>query len=173
VNSSGSLDWLEASSPGHKCADGYALWKWAGVVSTKTYDQGGVASVATGGSFVDKATQVGPIITLPAGTYLLTLNAKATPSDTSTAQVFPQFFVYSEQKNSAFTGDLFNVGSGALESGGNTSIDSYYNGSSEITVPTGGETLYVYAFGYDSDTSAGTYMLDDLSITATDIDAAS
>jgi hypothetical protein len=173
VNSSGSIEWLEASNPGHKCEDGYELWKWAGSLSTKTYDQGAVPSVKTGGSFVTNATQVGSTIKLAAGTYLLSLNAKATPTDTTGTQVFPQFFVYSQAKNTSFAGDLFNVGSGALESGPNHTIDSYYNGSSEITVPAAGETLYVYAFGYDSDTSAGTYELDDLSITATDINVAS
>lgn len=38
-----------------------------------------------------------------------------------------------------------------------------------ITVPSGGETLHVYAFGYDSDQGAGSYTLDDLAVTATQI----
>jgi hypothetical protein len=78
--------------------------------------------------------------------------------------VFPQFFVYDQVKNASFTGDLLNVGAGALESGGHTTIDSYYNGSGLITL-TAATTLHVYPFGYDSDTSAGSYKLDDLSVT--------
>ena len=124
----------------------------SGVVSTGTTDLGAVASVDTGGSFVTRATQVGTV-QLSAGTYLINVNAKATPPSggTGTANVFPEFFVYNQAANPSFTGDLFNVGSG------------------EIVVPTGGETLHVYAFGYDSDTSAGTYALDDLSVTTTQI----
>jgi hypothetical protein len=145
----------------------------SGVVSTGTTDLGAVGSVPTGGSFVSHATQVGTI-NLVEGTYLVNLNAKATPSsDTGSVQVFPQFFVYNQAANANFTGDLFNVGAGALESGANDTINSYYSGSSEIVVPVGGETLHVYAFGYDSDTSAGAYALNDLTVTATQINAAS
>lgn len=140
----------------------------SGVVGTNTKDLGAVASVPTGGGFVANATQVGTV-PLGAGTYLINLNAKATPLDTSAVQIFPQFFVYNQVANANFTGDLFNVGSGALESGGNINIDSYFSGSAVITVPAGGETLHVYAFGYDSDRGASSYMLDDLSITATQI----
>ena len=85
-------------------------------------------------------------------------------------EIFPQFFVYNQAANAAFTGDLFNVGSGALESGANANIDSYFSGSSEITLTTA-TTLHIYAFGYDSDRSAGTYILDDLTVTATHINA--
>jgi hypothetical protein len=117
-------------------------------------------SIATGGSFVAKATQVGTL-TLKAGTYLLSLNAKATPPSggTGTAQVFPEFFVYNQAANAAFTGDLLNLGSGALESGSFATIDSYYTGTGVITLPAT-TTLHVYAFGYDSDTGAGSYQLD-------------
>jgi hypothetical protein len=173
VDKTGSIEWLEVSQDGHKCADGYELWRWvANAPSTAVDDLGGVATVKTGGGFVSNATLAGTV-TLPAGTYLLTLNAKATPSDTSSAQVFPQFFVYDQKDNANFTGDLFNVGSGALESGPHTTIDSYYSGSTVITVPAGGETLYVYAFGYDSDQSAGTYDLDDLSVTTVNLNPSS
>lgn len=144
----------------------------SGVVSTNTTDLGAVASVPTGGGFVANATQVGTV-DLTAGTYLINLNAKATPLSTSAVNVFPQFFVYNQAANSNFTGDLFNVGSGALESGGNVNIDSYFSGSAVITVPAGGETLHVYAFGYDSDRGASSYSLDDLSITATQINPGS
>lgn len=146
----------------------------SGVISTGTTDLGSVASVPTGGSFVTNATDVGQI-TLAAGTYLISVNAKATPPSggTGAVQVFPQFFVYNQPANPGFTGDLLNVGSGPLESGANDNIDSYYSGSGEITVPAGGVTLHFYSFGYDSDRSAGSYILDDLSVTATALNPAS
>ena len=134
----------------------------SGVVSTSTTDLGSLASVTTGGSFVANATEVGTV-TLPAGTYELSLNAKATPTMTSVVQVFPQFFVYNQVKNSNFSGDIFNVGSGALESGGNTNIDSYFTGGDLVTL-TATTTLHIYAFGYDSDRGSGSYTLDDLTV---------
>jgi hypothetical protein len=138
----------------------------SGVVGTTTADLGAVTSVATGGSFVANAKEVGTV-SLKAGTYLLSLNAKATPNVSSAIEIFPQFFVYNQVKNAAFKGDLFNVGSGPLASN-NTSIDSYYSGSTVIRLAQAA-TLHVYAFGYDSDRSAGSYALDDLSVTATRI----
>lgn len=136
----------------------------SGVVSAGVHDLGGLTSVTTGGGFVAGATEAGTI-SLAAGTYLLNLNAKATPKATGdTAQVFPQFFVYNQVKNAGFTGDLFNAGAGALEPDG-TNHDSYYSGSGLFTF-TSPVTLHVYAFGYDSDTGAGSYVLDDLSVTA-------
>jgi hypothetical protein len=143
----------------------------SGVVSVTTKDLGAVASVATGGSFVTNAKLVGTV-SLKAGTYLVSVSAKATPLMTGAVQVFPQFFVYDQPANAAFTGDLFNVGSGALESGGNVNIDSYYTGSSVITLASA-TTLDLYAFGYDSDRGAGTYALDDLTVTAVQLQAAS
>ena len=145
----------------------------SGVVSTVTDDLGGIASVPTGGSFATNATEAGTIA-LKAGTYLITLNAKATPpaAGTGAVSVFPQFFVYNTTANAAFTGDLFNVGSGALEDGANSQIDSYYSGTATITL-TADTTLHAYAFGYDSDRGAGSYVLDDLSVTATQITAGS
>lgn len=129
-----------------------------------TDDMGGVATVATGGGFVANATAVGTL-DMKAGTYQIDVNAKATPLMTSAVQVFPQFFVYDQPKSAAFTGDLFNVGSGPLESGGNVNIDSYFTGGDVVTLdaPT---TLYVYAFGYDADRGAGSYALDDLTVSA-------
>lgn len=164
-----------------KCPKGYTAISWnkvgpkgpSGVVSTSTRDLGGVASVPTGGGFVANATQVGTV-QLGAGTYLINVNAKATPNAVTSGQVFPEFFVYNQAANSNFTGDLFNVGSGALEqfptSVLSSKIDSYYGGSAVITVPSGGKTLHIYAFGYDSDQGAGSYLLDDLAVTATQID---
>ncbi|MGH3273681.1 MAG: hypothetical protein ACRDNZ_05065 [Streptosporangiaceae bacterium] len=144
----------------------------SGVVSVHTSDLGAVASVATGGSFVSNATQVGTI-PLSAGTYLLNVNAKATPPSggTGAVQVFPEFFVYNRAANASFSGDVLNVGSGALESGVNNQVDSYFSGSGVITVPKG-ETLHLYAFGYDSDRGSSHYALDDLSVTATQINPA-
>ena len=122
-------------------------------------------SLLTGGGFVSRAPDIGTL-NLPAGTYLINVNAKATPNkDTGTAQVFPQFFVYNQVKNASFAGDLFNVGAGALEPY-STNHDSYYSGSDVITVPAGGWTLHVYAFGYDSDQGAGSYALVSATITA-------
>lgn len=129
-----------------------------------TQDLGSVASVATGGGFVANATEVGSF-DLKAGTYVISVNAKATPLMTSAVQVFPQFFVYDQPKNATFTGDLFNVGSGALESGGNTTIDSYFSGTGTVTLDAPA-TLHLYAFGYDSDKGAGSYKLDDLTVNA-------
>jgi hypothetical protein len=134
----------------------------SGVVSVSTTDLGGVASVPTGGSFVTNATQVGTV-SLAAGTYLVTLNAKVTPPSggTGAVSVFPNLFLYDQAANPDFTGDLLNICSGALESGTNYQIDSYCSGSAVVTVPAGGQTLYVYAFGYDSDRGSGSYVLDD------------
>lgn len=145
----------------------------SGVVSTGTTDLGGVASVPTGGSFVTNATDVGEI-TLDAGTYLLNVDAKATPPSGGTGAVeeFPQFFVYNGTPLADFSNDLFNVGSGALENGANANIDSYFSGSGEITLNSL-TTLHFYAFGYNSDRSAGSYVLDDLSVTATRLNPAS
>lgn len=143
----------------------------SGVVSVTTKDLGAVASVPTGGSFVTGATLVGTVA-LKAGTYLVSLNAKATPLLTSAVQVYPEFFVYDQAANADFTGDLFNVGSGALESGGNLQIDSYYSGSDVVTL-TADTTLDLYAFGYDSDRGAGSYDLDDLTVNAVQLQAAS
>jgi hypothetical protein len=160
-----------------RCPSGETLIRWnitgptgpqgpSGVVGTTTTNFGPVASVATGGSFLAKAMEVGTV-SLKAGTYLLNLNAKATPNVSNAIEIFPQFFVYNQAKNATFTGDLFNVGSGPLASN-NTSIDSYYSGSTLITLAHD-TVLHVYAFGYDSDRSAGTYALENLSVTATRI----
>ncbi|HEX3491334.1 MAG TPA: hypothetical protein VHU92_18445 [Streptosporangiaceae bacterium] len=134
-------------------------------------------SVATGGSFSSGKTQVGTV-SLAAGTYLIDINFMATPNEVTTGQVFPQVFVYNGAQKSDFSNDLFNVGSGGLELANASEvasdpIDSYYSGSAEVTVPSGGETLYVYAFGYDADAGTGTYALDTLHVTATALNPAS
>jgi hypothetical protein len=85
-------------------------------------------------------------------------------SDTAGVGIYPQFFVYDQVKSRSFTGDLLNVGAGALEPDG-TNHDSYFSGSGLITL-SADTTLHVYAFGYDSDTGAGAYVLDDVTLTA-------
>ncbi len=135
-------------------------------------------AINTGGSFTARKTLVGTV-TLAAGTWLVDADFTATPNANTAGDVFPQLFVYDGPVNSGFTNDLFNVGAGALEdptativADGDT-INSYYSGESEITVPSGGETLDVYAFGYDSDTGEGSYALNSAVITATHLQTAS
>lgn len=142
-------------------------------VSTSLQNPATPLKVTTGGSFTANSVQVGTVH-LGAGTYLVTFSAKATPNDATLAtgaQIFPQFFIYDQAKNSAFTGDLFNVGEGPLEPAA-TTHDSYYSGVSQITVPAAGQTLHVYAFGYDSDSGAASYDLDSAVITATHLQTA-
>lgn len=160
-----------AGSPGPRGSTG--AQGPSGVQALTTNDLGGKPSIVTGGSFVSNSTEVGTV-SLPAGTYLVSINAKATPpaSGTSAVDVFPQFFVYDQVKNSGFTGDLFNIGSGALESGANANIDSYFSGSSTVTLSQA-TTLHIYAFGYDSDRGTGSYILDDLTVTTTQLTPAS
>ena len=152
----------------------------SGVVSTAATQlvTASTPAIETGGSFTARKTLVGTV-TLGAGTWLVDADFTATPNASTTGDVFPQLFVYNGPVNSGFTNDLFNVGAGALEnptptivSDGDT-INSYYSGESEITVPAGGETLDVYAFGYDSDTGEGTYALNSAVITATHLQTAS
>jgi hypothetical protein len=123
--------------------------------------------IKTGGSFVTLSTDIGTV-SLGAGTWLLTFNAKATPNVATTGEVFPQFFVYDQVKNLSFAGDLFNIGTGPLEPFA-TNHDSYFSGTAQIVVPAGGETLHVYAFGYDSDSGPGSYNLDSATLTATSL----
>lgn len=149
----------------------------SGVVSTKTYTLMPQASVPTGGSFATGKKLVGSV-PLAAGTYLINVNFKATPNATAGgAAVFPLGFVYDGVAKPDFSNDLFNIGSGALAPYNTADItdqvDSYYSGSSEVIVPTGGATLDVYAFGYDSDHGAGSYQLDSATLTATALNAAS
>jgi hypothetical protein len=145
----------------------------SGVVATSVTPFPNTGSVKTGGSFTANETAEGTI-TLGAGTYLVNVGFKATPNAVTTGQVFPQVFV-----NGPTAATTFNVGSGALEqatsaevTAGDT-IDSYYSGSAEIVVPSGGITLDLDAFGYDSDTGAGSYNLDSGSVTVTQLVPAS
>jgi hypothetical protein len=110
-------------------------------------------------------------LTLQPGTCEVFVNFKATPNAVTTGAVFPQMFINNgPQADGSFTNNLFSVGSGALEQATSAEItahdlvDSYYSGSGVVTVTTA-ETLDFYAFGYDSDTGAGSYSLDSASVT--------
>ena len=133
--------------------------------------------IETGGSFTARKTLVGTV-TLAAGTWLVDADFTATPDANDSGDVFPQLFVYDGPVNTDATNGLFNVGAGALEHLTLTmvveddAISSYYSGESEITVPAGGETLDVYAFGYDSDSGEGSYALNSAVITATHLQTA-
>jgi hypothetical protein len=153
----------------------------SGVVSTTTYTleadpTGAKDSLVTGGRFTSHE-QLVKAVTLTAGTYLLNVNFMATPNGITGGDVFPQFFVYNGAPKSDFSNDLFNVGSGALAlynpSTPTDQVNSYFSGSNEIVVPSGGETLNVYAFGYDSDHGTGSYELNDATLTATSLNPAS
>lgn len=153
----------------------------SGVVSTTTYTleadtTGAKDSIVTGGRFTSHE-QLVKAVTLTAGTYLLNVNFMATPNGITSGEVFPQFFVYSGAPKSDFSNDLFNIGSGALAQYNASTpadqVNSYFSGSNEIVVPSGGETLNVYAFGYDSDHGAGSYELNDATLTATSLNPGS
>jgi hypothetical protein len=146
----------------------------SGVVSATAHDLGAVDSVATGGGFVANSTLAGTV-SLGAGTYLVSLDAKATPDEATSAQVFPQFFVYDQAASPSFAGDLFNVGTGALEPFGTDvahSHDSYFSGADIVTLPSAA-TLHIYAFGYDSDNGGATYRLDDVTVSVVQVNPAS
>jgi hypothetical protein len=184
---------FESNTSGTVCPSGSFLVYWgvtgpkgapgapgpSGVVSTakKQLVTASTPAIATGGSFTARKTLVGTV-SLAAGTWLVDADFTATPDANTVGDVFPQLLVYDGPVNANFTNDLFNVGAGALEdptativSDGDT-INSYYSGESEITVPAGGETLDVYAFGYDSDTGEGSYALNSAVITATHLQTA-
>lgn len=138
----------------------------SGVTAVNTYDLGGLSSANSGGSFSSGALEVGTGTAVPAGTYEVCMNAKATPESApqsgTDVGISAQFFLYNQPKNSSFTGDLLNISTPLQPDG--TNHDSYANGCTLATVPTGGQTWYVYAFGYDSDTGAGNYVVDDVSL---------
>lgn len=140
----------------------------SGVSATETLMIDPKSGVHTGGSFNDPTTgavALGATAKLKAGTYLISLNVKVTPHVASTADIFPQFFVYAGAKpDTGFAGNLFNIGAGAIERDV-TGHDSYYSGSTLLTLPTD-TTLDVYGFGYDSDKGAGLYDVETGTLTA-------
>ena len=179
----GHLDFLQFRPANYgQCSKGDSAWTWAqqgtpgaqgpsGVVATASHDLGGAASVPTGGSFAANAVQVGTV-QLPAGTFLVTVNAKATPAAGVTGQTFPTIALYDQPLSSTFAGDRLNIGGQGLESSSTPTIDSYYSGTAQIT-ETSAATLHVYAGGYQSDQSAGHYGLDDATVTITQLTPAS
>jgi hypothetical protein len=195
VKPSGVLDYLQFQVTNFgNCAKGDNHWTWglqgpagpagptgpqgpSGVVSAGTHTiVSAPASIATGGSFSAKATDLPTTVQLGAGTYLISLNAQAEPNATASGAIFPQFFVYNGTQKADFSNDLFNVGAGELEpfiAANSAQHDSYYSGSTQITVPAGGATINLYAFGYDSDSGASTYNLITMTFTATQITPAS
>lgn len=141
-----------------------------GIDSNQLVSEDSSRSITTGGGFVANATETGTV-DLKAGSYLMSLNAKATPNAATTGQVFPQFFIYNQVKNSSFNGDLLNIGAGALEPFG-TNHDSYYSGYTIITLPVD-TTLHIYSFGYDSDSGGGSYQLDSLTLDTVQVNPSS
>lgn len=134
-------------------------------------------AVPTGGKFCPDppACSGGAVLAghlgLPAGTWQVTLSAKVNANASTPAspvQTFPQFFVYTQVKNQNFTGDAFNVGAGSIDTG--TSHDSYYTGSGILTL-TAHTTINIYAFGYDSDSGAGSYSMSALQVSAVSVPA--
>ena len=136
------------------------------------YTPASPAVMKTGGTFKgdSRRTDIGEITGLPAGTYLLVFHAKVTPDPgyAGTAQVFPQFMVYNGPGPSAgcttgcWGGELAHFGAAPLEPAG-SGHDSFYGGTAVVTVGAG-DVLHVYAHGYDSDSSGGTYLLDSASV---------
>src|SRR6202012_2554336 len=99
VKPDGGMDFLQFRPVNYgKCHTGDAAWVWAredgvtakpAALTTASIDIPANASVPTGGSFFSQAPELVKF-TLHKGTYLVTINAKATPNHASTATVFPQ-----------------------------------------------------------------------------------
>ncbi|HEX6523565.1 MAG TPA: hypothetical protein VF070_26730 [Streptosporangiaceae bacterium] len=141
------------------------------ISSTTTTVVSADTSVPAGGSFNANAVDLGTVSLPEAGTYLLTFNAKVKGNDTSTtADIFPQFFVYDQVKNPDFSGDLFNIGDGPIEPA-TTNHDSYFSGTEQVKVD-GATTLHIYGFGYLSNQGAGTYDAENVTLTATELQTA-
>lgn len=150
--------------PGTPGKDGKSAVVWNGT----THLLQSPVTVNTGGSFLSRATLVGTATMASDGTWMVQVNAKATPNASGdTADIYPQIFVYTQPVDSTFAGDWFNVGSAALEPDG-TNHDSYYYGADTQEL-NGASKLYFYAFGYDSDKGAGSYTLDSLNVTFTEL----
>lgn len=139
----------------------------SGVVSATTYDllanetnPDSTMTINAGGSFTTGNTLV-DTINLSAGTYLVSVDFKgvALTDGGVGAQITPQLFVYNGTAKIDFSNDLFNVGGGDLQPA-TTNHDSYYSGTQIVTVPTGGETLNIYGFGYLDNSGSGTWGLE-------------
>ena len=126
----------------------------------------GSVTVATGGSFSAGNTTLGTI-TVPNGTYEVTVDAKVANVNGQSAQVYPLIAVYDGAPLSDFSNDLFNLGEGALPAISN--IDQYVNGS-EVVKVTNGE-LVITGFGYDSDRGAGSFTFEGGTVTVLSIDS--
>lgn len=121
--------------------------------------------VGTGGSFLSRATDLSDF-TVPAGTYQVSENLKATPlvqGNTATI-VYPSFHLYNQAVSASFTGDVLDTGGSPLESGTATNADQWFNGSGVLVLDSA-TTFHLYGFGYDSDTGEGTYTFDGGTVT--------
>lgn len=121
-------------------------------------------AITTGGTYKTYATAIGTITFPVAGTYQVDTSFVATPDEQTSGNVFPQLL---------FLGN-FNVGGAAIEDAGPGSvqnpmnadvINSSISGTDTVTV-TAGEVITIDAFGYDSDTGAGSYWLTNPQVTA-------
>jgi len=132
----------------------------------------GPQSIATGGGFVANSTLVGTITFASAGYWDIQISAQTTPKASGdTSQVFPQLFLYNQPKSSSFAGDVLNLSTEDQPDG--TNHNSYLNGSITVFVPAPATKYYVYAFGYDADTGAGSYTLNYVNMTYTEFASAS
>lgn len=142
-------------------------------LTTTTRDLGSDATAPFGGSFVSNAVALPDTLTLPAGTYVISASLKAAPTSAyATAnpdvQVTPGLFLYTQAPNANWMGDLLNLGSGSLETGGNDNVDMYYSGQTTVTL-TATTTITGYVFGYGNNRGAGTWNAEDATVTATQI----
>lgn len=167
VHPTGAIDFLQFRSDRYgKCNPGEAAWIWArtdgvtakpAALSSASVEIPANDTVPTGGSFFNLAPEL-VSFTLHKGTYLVTINGKATPNHAQTATLFPQLFLYSHAKDPSFTGNVLNLGT-VLEHGANKNIDAYLSGSVQLQV-TADTTYHLYGFGYGDDTGASDYTFD-------------
>ncbi len=168
VDSNGAIKYVQFRSANFgKCSDGYAAWSWARtdgsapaaptapVTASLT-----AGTINAGGSFGAGHTNVGSLA-LTEGTWQVNVYAKAEPCQSATGAISPQLYVYNGTPLSDFSNDLFNASSDLQPFVPNASSqhDTYINGSYQVKVPAGGETLQVEGFGYVGDQSASTWQL--------------
>lgn len=153
--------------PGKDGKDGSSGVVWNDTVNLLTAP----VSVATGGGFVANSTLVGTITFATAGYWNIQISAQTTPKASGdTSQIFPQLFLYSQPKSPDFTGDVLNMSTEDQPDG--TNHNSYLNGSITVFIPDPATKYYVYAFGYDADTGAGSYTLNYVNMTYTEFKSA-